>query len=39
MRKSQEEKGPEESTFNVFHVVLCVRVDGWAFQSSEEKNE
>jgi hypothetical protein len=39
MRKSQEEKGPQESSFNVFHVVTCVRVDGWAFQSSGKKNE
>jgi hypothetical protein len=39
MRKSQEEKGPQESSFNVFRVVTCVRSDGWAFQSSEKKNE
>jgi hypothetical protein len=37
MRNSQEEKGPQESSFKVFHVVTCVRVDGWAFQSSEKR--
>jgi hypothetical protein len=39
MIKSPKEKGPRESSFNVFHVVTCVRVDGWALQSSEKKNE
>jgi len=37
IRKSQEEKGQQQSSFNVFHAVTCVRVDGWAVQSSEKK--
>jgi len=36
-RKAQEEKVPQESNFNVFRVVTCVKVDGWAFEVQKKR--
>jgi hypothetical protein len=37
IRKTRQEEGPQKCSFNVFHAVTSVRVDGWAFRSSEKR--
>jgi hypothetical protein len=33
----RQEKVPQESNSNVFLVVTCVRVDGWAFEVQKKR--
>lgn len=37
IRNTQEDEGSQKSSFNIFRAVTCVRVDGWAFPSSEKR--